>query len=51
MSMDWFQRASRTVNGLNDALADNFGYKYAVCGNTEKTNALGGIRAVSNERN
>lgn len=45
MSMDWFQRGGRSGNGISDATVDNFGYQYAVCGNQEKTNALGGIRA------
>jgi hypothetical protein len=43
MSLDWFQR-NRTGDGLDDNLADNFGYKYAVCGG-DINNGTGGIRS------
>ncbi|MFP4528666.1 MAG: FlgD immunoglobulin-like domain containing protein [Candidatus Kapaibacterium sp.] len=42
MSLDWFQR-NRTGDGLNDQLADDFGYTYAVLGG-DPDNTTGGIR-------
>jgi len=48
MSMDWFQRGGRSGDGTTDGIVDNFGYQYAICGNAERTNAQGGIRAHSN---
>lgn len=46
MSMDWFDgsRSRSSATGLDDALADNYGYQYAVLGNNIM-NANGGIRA------
>ncbi len=47
MSMDWFatqeSRNNHSSNGLTDALADDFGYRYSVCGG-DPMNSLGGIR-------
>ena len=48
MSMDWFatqeNRSNHTItNGLTDALADDFGYRFSVCGG-DPMNTQGGIR-------
>lgn len=43
MSMDWFTR-SRSGNGMADATADDYGYRYSVLNNSWST-ATAGIRA------
>jgi hypothetical protein len=44
MSMDWFARSTRTATGIDDGLADDYGYVNSVCGGNIM-NAQGGIRA------
>jgi len=43
MSNDWFARG-RSGNGLTDAIPDDYGYTYSVCGGAPTTSPLGGIR-------